>query len=146
MSDPGRTSSQVIPTGFEPDLQESHRLAARVGRDRGALRQLVAVLEGMLRRLPPGQSLAFRAGVEVRLGVAYRALPSGDPDTDLRRAIACFEVALDDVGLTAGEPLHQVLHDYFAWATTNTMAYEESADDVPNGLAIPRWSWDGRQP
>jgi hypothetical protein len=20
------------------------------------------------------------------------------------------------------------------------------ADDVPDGLAIPRWSWDGRQP
>jgi hemoglobin len=60
-----------------------------------------------------------------------------------RRAIACFDQALDDVGLTA-EPLRQVLHDYFAWATTTTMArYHESADDVPDGLAIPQWSWDG---
>ena len=62
-----------------------------------------------------------------------------------RRAIACFDLALADAGLTA-EPPRQVLHDYFAWATTTTMArYHESADDVPDGLAIPRWSWDGLQ-
>jgi hemoglobin len=62
------------------------------------------------------------------------------------RAIACFDQALDDAGLT-DEPLQQVLHDYFAWATTTTMsAYHHSADDVPLGMSIPRWSWDGRQP
>ena len=39
-----------------------------------------------------------------------------------------------------------MLHDYFAWATTNTMArYERSADDVPDGLPLPHWSWDGLQ-
>jgi hemoglobin len=63
-----------------------------------------------------------------------------------RRAIACFDQALRDVGLTADQPLRQVLHDYFAWATTTTMArYHESPDDVPEGLSIPRWSWDGLQ-
>jgi hemoglobin len=63
-----------------------------------------------------------------------------------RRAIACFDQALADIGL-ANERLRQVLHDYFAWATTTTMArYHRSADDVPDGLAIPRWSWDGLQP
>jgi hemoglobin len=61
-----------------------------------------------------------------------------------RRAIECFDQALVDVGLTADERLWLVLHDYFAWATTTTMArYHESADDVPEGLTIPRWSWDG---
>lgn len=64
-----------------------------------------------------------------------------------RRAIACFDQALDDVGLSTAEPVRQVLHDYFAWATTTTMArYHESAADVPDGLSIPRWSWDGLQP
>jgi hemoglobin len=63
-----------------------------------------------------------------------------------RRAIACFDQALDDVGLSPNEHLRQVLHDYFAWATTTTMArYHESADDVPKGLRIPRWSWDRLQ-
>jgi hemoglobin len=62
-----------------------------------------------------------------------------------RRAIACFDQALEDVGLTSG-PLRPVLHDYFAWATTTTMArYHESAEDVPEDLSIPRWSWDGLQ-
>jgi hemoglobin len=62
-----------------------------------------------------------------------------------RRAIACFDLALEDVGLT-GAPLRQVLHDYFACATTTTMArYHDSAEDVPNGLLIPHWSWDGLQ-
>jgi hemoglobin len=61
-----------------------------------------------------------------------------------RRAIACFGEALVDVGLSADEPLRRALHDYFAWATTTTMArYHESADDVPEGLSIPHWSWDG---
>jgi hemoglobin len=61
-----------------------------------------------------------------------------------RRAIACFDRALTDVGIADEERLRQVLHDYFAWATTTTMArYHRSADDVPDGLRIPRWSWDG---
>jgi hemoglobin len=61
-----------------------------------------------------------------------------------RRAIACFDQALADVGLANNGGLSQVLHDYFAWATTNSMArYHQSADDVPNGLSIPRWSWNG---
>jgi hemoglobin len=59
------------------------------------------------------------------------------------RAIACFDRAPVDAGL-ADARLRQVLHDYFAWATTTTMAaYHHSADDVPDDLALPHWSWDG---
>ena len=67
------------------------------------------------------------------------------PHEDMdRRAIACFDAALDDVGLDRDARLRQVLHDYFAWATTTTMArYHDSAADVPAGLALPHWSWDG---
>ena len=61
-----------------------------------------------------------------------------------RRAIACFDQALGDVGFAGDGQVAQVLHDYFAWATTTTMSqYHESADDVPDGWRIPRWSWDG---
>ena len=63
-----------------------------------------------------------------------------------QRAIACFDQALTDVGLAGDDRLRAVLHDYFAWATTNSMArYHRSAEDVPEGLRIPRWSWDGLQ-
>ena len=61
-----------------------------------------------------------------------------------QRAIACFDQALRDTGLARDERLRRVLHDYFSWATTTTMArYHDSADDVPEGLQIPKWSWDG---
>ncbi len=60
------------------------------------------------------------------------------------RAIVCFDSALADAGLDRDERLRQVLHDYFSWATTTTMAqYHDSEDDVPEGLPIPHWSWDG---
>jgi hemoglobin len=63
-----------------------------------------------------------------------------------QRALACFDQALEDVGLTADEPLWQVLHDYFAWTIATTMSrYPQSAEDVPAGLSLPRWSWDGLQ-
>ena len=71
---------------------------------------------------------------------------NGEHEEMDRRAIACFDQALADVGLAGGAILRQVLHDYFAWATTTTMAhYHRSADDVPNDLSIPHWSWDGLQ-
>lgn len=61
------------------------------------------------------------------------------------RAIACFDQALADAGLAGDDRLRRVLHDYFAWATRTTMArYHDSADDVPEGLALPHWSWDGQ--
>jgi hemoglobin len=60
-----------------------------------------------------------------------------------RRAIACFDQALEDAGIVDPQ-LRRVLHDYFAWATTTSMAaYPEDASEVPAGLRIPRWSWDG---
>ncbi len=71
---------------------------------------------------------------------------NGEHDEMNQRGIACFDQAMADIGLDPAGALGQVLHDYFAWATTTTMArYEESADDVPDGLTIPQWSWDGLQ-
>jgi hemoglobin len=60
-----------------------------------------------------------------------------------RRAIACFDQALPDTGLASDDQLRQTLHDYFASSTTTMAGYPDSADDVPAGLRIARWSWDG---
>jgi len=61
-----------------------------------------------------------------------------------QRAISCFDQAMEDVDLASDDRLRQALHDYFAWATTTTMSrYHGSAADVPAGLPIPHWSWDG---
>lgn len=62
-----------------------------------------------------------------------------------RRAIACFDQAMTDIGLDS-PALRQVLHGYLAWATTVSMAaYPHGKQAVPEGLRIPRWSWDGLQ-
>jgi hemoglobin len=69
---------------------------------------------------------------------------NGEHEEMDRRAIAAFDAALIDAGLAEDPRLRDALHDYFAWASTTTMArHNASADDVPDGLAIPRWSWDG---
>jgi hemoglobin len=72
---------------------------------------------------------------------------NGEHDEMDRRAIACFDQALADVGIGGNDTLGQVLHDYFSWATQTTMSrYRHSADDVPEDLKIPHWSWNGLQP
>jgi len=97
-----------------------------------------------------GEALGGPPAYSSRLGdeSAVVRMHSGNgphPEMDAR-AIACFDQAMTDVGLTDGDPVRTVLHDYFAWATTTTMSrYHRSADDVPDGLRIPRWSWDGLQ-
>ncbi|MCD2195750.1 group II truncated hemoglobin [Actinomycetospora endophytica] len=67
--------------------------------------------------------------------------PHGEMDA---RAISCFDQALVDAGLDADDAVRRALHDYFAWTTTHTMArYTRSAADVPGGLPIARWGWEG---
>jgi len=70
---------------------------------------------------------------------------NGPHDEMNQRAIACFDLALRDVGVDPDQRLGRTLHDYFAWATTTTMdRFHGSADEVPDGLPLPKWSWDGR--
>jgi hemoglobin len=61
------------------------------------------------------------------------------------RAIRCFDQALSDVGVM-GE-LATALHDYFAWSTRSYLPqWSASASEVPSGLAVRRWTWDGLSP
>ena len=86
----------------------------------------------------PGASHGIRRKL---LAHARMAPPHEEMD---QRAIACFDQALQDTGFDQDERLRRVLHDYFALTTTTTMAhYHASADDVPDGLHIPKWSWNG---
>jgi hemoglobin len=61
-------------------------------------------------------------------------------------AQACFVRALDDAGLPEDPRLRATLAAYFRWATEAMAAYPRSPEDVPGGLSIPRWSWDGPVP
>jgi hemoglobin len=115
--------SHAFSHGFHP--QHTERLAAYWAEALGG---------------PPAYSSAFGNETSV---VRMHSGNGAHEEMD-RRAIACFDQALIDAGFAADGRLQRVLHDYFAWATTTSMArYHESADDVPDGLRIPRWSWDG---
>src|SRR4051794_13174782 len=59
------------------------------------------------------------------------------------RAQGCFAQALDDAGLPDDPQLRSTLKAYFRWATEAMSAHPESAQDVVEGLRLPRWSWDG---
>ncbi|HEY5820956.1 MAG TPA: group II truncated hemoglobin [Propionibacteriaceae bacterium] len=59
------------------------------------------------------------------------------------RAQVCFARAIEDADLPADERLRSTLRGYFQWVTAEMSDYPDSPDDVPAGLAVPRWSWDG---
>jgi hemoglobin len=59
------------------------------------------------------------------------------------RAQGCFALALDDAKLSADPALRATLVAYFRWATETMSRYPDSPDDVPDGLPLARWSWDG---
>ena len=70
---------------------------------------------------------------------------NGEHEEMDQRAIQCFEMALKDVDIKDPE-LRRTLLSYFVWATTKSMAaYPHSAGEVPHGLQLPRWSWNGLQ-
>jgi hemoglobin len=114
--------SHAFSHGFHP--QHTERLAAYWAEALGG---------------PAGYSDAY--GDET--SVVHMHSGNGLHDEMDRRAIACFDQALVDADLAKDDRLRHVLHDYFAWATTNVNRFHESADDVPRGLPMPHWSWDG---
>lgn len=57
-------------------------------------------------------------------------------------AARCFTLALHDADFS--EPaLRATLEAYFRWALTAMAKYPESAEAVPAGMPLARWSWDG---
>ena len=75
-------------------------------------------------------------------------LHAGNGDmTDLgRRFVACFVAAADDAGLPDDPALRATLRAYMEWAVAEVLTYPGPADEVPAGLPMPHWSWNGLQP
>jgi hemoglobin len=59
------------------------------------------------------------------------------------RAQVCFAQALDDARLPDDERLRTTLTAWFRWATADMASHPDSADEVPEGLPLPTYSWDG---
>ena len=153
LSAPGRPSVYEAAGGEEGLLRLAKAWHARVladevvghafsgGFHQDHTRRLAAYWTEALGGLPTYSSLYGDETAVVRLHSG-----NGQHEEMDRRAIACFDEALEDAGLATDDTLRQTLHDYFAWVTKTALAgYPDSADEVPTGLRIPRWSWDGLQ-
>ena len=79
-------------------------------------------------------------------GVLRMHAGNGDLSDLGRRFVACFVTAADDAGLPADPEFRTALRSYMEWAVAEVLSYPDSDAGVPAALAMPRWSWDGRQP
>ena len=70
---------------------------------------------------------------------------NGNMDNLMRRFVDCFVGAADDAELPDDPEFRAALRAYMEWAVTDVMRYTTTADDVPRGLEMPHWSWDGLQ-
>ncbi|MEU4521855.1 group II truncated hemoglobin [Amycolatopsis sp. NPDC024027] len=71
---------------------------------------------------------------------------NGDMSDLGRRFVACFVQAADDAGLPADPEFRAALRCYMEWAVAEVLTYPGPPGEVPAGLAVPRWSWNGLQP
>lgn len=71
-------------------------------------------------------------------------LGEGGASAPYRHAfVACFDAAVDDAGLPADPDFRLALHDSQVWAAENLMPDHDDPAQVPDGLAVPVWSWGG---
>jgi hemoglobin len=73
------------------------------------------------------------------------AMHAGNGDmSDLgRRFTDCFMRAADDAGLPQDEEFRAALRAYMEWAVGDVALSHPHDGDVPVGLPVPHWSWDG---
>jgi hemoglobin len=72
---------------------------------------------------------------------------NGDLSDLAGRFVDCFVLAADDAGLPADPEFRAALRSYMEWAVQDiALRYPDSAADVPAGVPVPRWGWDGPEP
>lgn len=74
-------------------------------------------------------------------------LHSGNGDmSDLGRRFAdCFMLAADDAGWPPDPEFRAAIRGYIEWAVDEVALSHPDDTDIPPGLPLPRWSWDGLQ-
>jgi hemoglobin len=79
---------------------------------------------------------------------AVLRMHAGNGDlTDLgRRFVECFAAAADDAGLPDDREFRAALRAYMEWAVDEVLSYGAEDASVREGLAMPRWSWEGFEP
>ncbi|MFF5226719.1 oxidoreductase [Dactylosporangium sp. NPDC000521] len=68
---------------------------------------------------------------------------SGADDDLGERFVRCFVLACDDAGLPAEPEFRAALREYMTWAAADVMRYSQPGSQVPAGVTMPHWTWDG---
>jgi hemoglobin len=68
---------------------------------------------------------------------------NGDMSDLGRRFVECFMLAADDAGLPDDPEFRAALRAYMEWAVGDVALSHPHDTDVPDGLTVPHWSWDG---
>jgi len=74
--------------------------------------------------------------------IAMHAQTGADDDLG-DRFVACFVAALSGARLPEDAELRAALTAYIRWATDEVMGYSPPGAQVPTGLPMPHWDWDG---
>lgn len=68
----------------------------------------------------------------------------GEDLTEMKeRFVECALVAADEAGLPGDRTFRAALRAYLTWAVHDLMPAHDDPDLVPDGLTVPRWTWDG---
>ena len=60
------------------------------------------------------------------------------------RFVQCVIDSFDEAGVPDDPKVRRAITSYVTWAASEPFqAWPDSADDVPDGLHMPRWGWDG---
>jgi hemoglobin len=72
-------------------------------------------------------------------------LHAGNGDmSDLGSRFAdCFMLAADDAGWPADVEFRAAIRGYIDWAVSEVALSHPNDTEVPEGLPVPQWSWDG---
>jgi hemoglobin len=68
---------------------------------------------------------------------------NGDMGDLGRRFVECFVAAADDAGLPDDPQFRAALRAYMEWAVDDVLAFSADGSVVPEGVPMPRWSWEG---
>jgi hemoglobin len=77
--------------------------------------------------------------------LVYMHSGMGDMSDLGRRFVECFTAAADDAGLPPDPQFRAALRAYMEWAVHDVALSHPHDSDIPPGLTVPRWSWDGLQ-
>jgi hemoglobin len=90
-----------------------------------------------------GGPAAYSAGCADQAYVVGLHAGNGDMSDLGRRFADCFMLAADDAGWPDDPQFRAAIRAYIDWAVGSVALSHPHDTDIPAGLPLPRWSWDG---